>query len=165
MKEDEVYRATKVWFVERGFEILAGQPPRGTDRFPVVEIKASDTQERGSAGSYKPDLIVANSEVILVIECKPSYSRSDVEKLIEIKSDQRRQDALLDELGQRRLLERRGLSDSYPTIEVLRTALRYAVSYAGPVVAEGEVYSLVHSDEPLRDARLYLDAELVHSVA
>lgn len=39
MSEDEIYVYTKEWLIDKGYKILGGQPPNGSDDFPVVEIK------------------------------------------------------------------------------------------------------------------------------
>ena len=155
MREDEVYRASKKWFVDQEFQLLAGQPPRGTDRLPVVEIKAPNGKGKGSLGSFKPDLIVANSNVVLIVECKPRYDKGDVEKLLSIRDDLRRLDALVSELRQRRLFERRGLGEFYPSSESIRSSVRYAVSYEGTPEVGDEIYSLVFEEGSSMMGSLY----------
>ena len=87
MDEDIVYILSKKWFLEKNFIILGGQPPNGSDNIPVIEIKDSFVKEKGSKGSYKPDLVCANSKFIILIECKPVYSFSDKEKLLSIENN------------------------------------------------------------------------------
>jgi hypothetical protein len=110
LSEDEVYLGSKALLRQSGWELIAGQPPDGCDSLPVVEIKMPGRQGIGSGGAYKPDLIVSDGEKILLVECKPRHSPSDVEKLRSIVRDAGRISLLYKELAQRRLLERRGFS-------------------------------------------------------
>ena len=104
MSEDEIYVYTKEWLIKKGYEILGGQPPNGSDDFPVVEIKKERNQDKGSKGSFKPDLIAKNSQEILVIECKPKYDEDDEEKLNQVLASNKRQQLFIEELLQRKLI-------------------------------------------------------------
>ena len=91
MNETEVYMATKIALKQLGLKIIGGQPPNGTDSFPVIEIADGDILDKGSKGSFKPDLIAfhAMTQKIVVVECKPEFSMSDVDKLHQMKTVQR----------------------------------------------------------------------------
>jgi proline dehydrogenase len=104
MSEDEIYVYTKEWLKDKGYIILGGQPPNGSDDFPVVEIKKEKDQDKGSKGSFKPDLVAKNSQEILVIECKPKYDKDDEEKLKQVLINKKRQQLLIEELSQRKLI-------------------------------------------------------------
>ena len=104
MSEDEIYVYTKEWLIDKGYEILGGQPPNGSDDFPVVEIKKERNQDKGSKGSFKPDLIAKNSQEILVVECKPKYDRDDEQKLNQVLANKKRQQLFIEELLQRKLI-------------------------------------------------------------
>ena len=80
---------------------------------------------------------------------------------MKIRDDIRRQDALVAELEQRRLLERRGLRAAYPTADSIRAAFRYAIAYAGRPNPEHEVYSLVFNQANQSEAQIYLGLEPV----
>ena len=62
LNEEEVYNGSKQWLIDNGFAVLAGQPARGVDHLPVIEIKES-TGEKGSKFSYKPDLVAYKDDV------------------------------------------------------------------------------------------------------
>lgn len=162
MREDEVYSLTKKWFLANEFKLLAGQPPRGTDRIPVLEIKSSNNQAKGSKGSYKPDLLVANSEVVVLVECKPIFSKSDVIKLAEISENSRRQSMLFNEMFQRGLLIKHGLDHIVSSSAILSQKLRYCIAYSGEFVPLVTGYSLVVS-EKLSFGDLFLGDLGVHS--
>lgn len=131
MKEDEVYVGTKVWFRNAGFIAIAGQPPNGCDNIPVVEIKDFDNRAKGSKGSFKPDLIIANQDYFIVVECKPLDNADDERKLLEIDSSVNRLKQLYDELIQRKLFSRRGLDDSFNNFDKFAGKVRYCLAHAG----------------------------------
>jgi hypothetical protein len=146
VKEDEIYLLTKKWIIGFDFQILGGQPPNGTDRFPVIEIKSDDHEQKGSQRSFKPDLVVATESELIVVECKPRFSDSDVAKLREISESNLRINALIREIRQRRSLERRShglatLSDSQ-----LAKRTRFCVAYSGVYQPISDIYSLVFNE-------------------
>ena len=104
MSEDEIYIYTKEWLIAKGYDILGGQPPNGSDDIPVVEIKKEKNQNKGSKGSFKPDLVAKDSKEILVVECKPKYDKDDEEKLNQVLIKKKRQQLFVEELLQRRLI-------------------------------------------------------------
>lgn len=104
MSEDEIYIYTKEWLIAKGYDILGGQPPNGSDDIPVVEIKKEKNQNKGSKGSFKPDLVAKDSKEILVVECKPKYNKDDEEKLNQVLINKKRQQLFVEELLQRRLI-------------------------------------------------------------
>lgn len=143
MREDQIYSLTKIWLLEKGYSILGGQPPRGTDRFPVIEIKSDEHSDKGSRTSYKPDLVVATNTCLVVIECKPSFDFADVEKLRDIAAAQQRLTALVREIRQRRCLERRNHGLASLPDSTLETSVRCCISYSGDYRTLDGVYSIV----------------------
>lgn len=103
MREDEIYIATKEFLNNAGWEIVGGQPPRGTDRYPVIEIKSDTNSSRGSKGSFKPDLIARRDRYLLLCECKPYFDPSDVEKLHSVLESTTRVELLRTEMAQRNI--------------------------------------------------------------
>jgi hypothetical protein len=147
MREDAVYLAAKRWFQNRGFVVLAGQPPGGCDNIPVIEIKDDLAKEKGSRRSFKPDLIVANDSFFLVIECKPLDSKADELKLMEVDSSPARRRALYREVTQRGIFERRGLMNSYRSFEDFDSKVRYCLAHSGELrVMDRVLVLLVSSD-------------------
>jgi hypothetical protein len=137
MKEDAVYVATKSWFIQSGYKALAGQPPNGCDNIPTIEIKEPSNQGKGSKGSYKPDLVFANERFLILVECKPSHSDADLQKLVEIQTHAKRKQLLYNELVQRRIFSRVDLESCFSTFEDFEKKLRFCLSHAGtPVVSE-----------------------------
>lgn len=143
MREDEIYLLTKNWAIASKYQILGGQPPNGTDRFPVIEIKSEVNTAKGSHSSYKPDLVLATSSLIILVECKPQFDPKDVAKLKEISSSETRLFYLIKELRQRRSLERREHGLSKLSDKDLIKRIRYCVSYSGDYSPITDIYSLV----------------------
>ncbi len=107
MREDQVYVLAKRGLVLSGWTVLAGQPPRGTNHLPVVEIKDPLRSGKGSGGAYKPDLVAwFPPHHLLIVECKPQRDDSDAAKLRAILGDIDRQRELWEEIVQRGLLRR-----------------------------------------------------------
>lgn len=113
MREDQVYLTTKRTLLASGLHVVGGQPPRGSDNIPVIEIKGSDG--RGSQSSMKPDLVALGPDgEVLIVECKPKFSPDDERKLTSVLDSLKRLDSLRAELRQRRILP-----DSQAQIRVL----------------------------------------------
>lgn len=106
LSEEEVYNGTKRFLKKSGFTLLAGQPPRGVDHLPVVEIKSGTNITKGSKDAFKPDLVAFNDKSILIIECKPTFNLDDVNKLYEILDSELRLKAFYDALKERNLLKK-----------------------------------------------------------
>mgnify|MGYP001174585097 CR=1 FL=1 len=128
MREDEVYFYTKEWFKSKGFNIIAGQPPKGSDNIPVLEIKDSSYSDKGSKGSFKPDLITINSQNIVIIECKPKFDNNDKEKLESILFNEDRKLLLYEQLNQRNLLIKSSYDQYYPTFKKFNNKIKFCLS-------------------------------------
>jgi hypothetical protein len=131
MREDEIYVATKIWFRKFGYVSIAGQPPSGCDNIPTVEIKDPQKTDKGSKGSFKPDLVVANSNHLVIVECKPGYNSHDEMKLLEIDANQKRLLQFYDEIDQRGILLRRKLLADYSNFEIFSKKVRYCLAHSG----------------------------------
>lgn len=158
MREDEIYLLTKQWVATQELHVLGGQPPNGTDRFPVIEIKSDEHSEKGSRTSYKPDLIVATTDHLLIIECKPRFNFDDVTKLNEIAGSPTRLNAFIGELRQRRSLERRDHSLSLLSDRELVIRIRFCVAYSGEHNPVPNMYSLVFSPDGSTQSLYFGDA-------
>lgn len=162
VREDEIYILTKNWFVRREFKVLGGQPPRGTDRHPVIEIKSRTHNEKGSRSSFKPDLVVAAPRNLLLVECKPEFNGDDVDKLLEISQSAPRRQSLVEEIRQRRSLERHNHSLAQLSNELISRRIRCCISYSGTHHPVEIIYSLVFENRD-SDGQLFLGDSLVTS--
>lgn len=146
MNEQEVYRAAKKWFKENGFLILGGQPPRGTDHHPVIEIKDEIGNKKGSHNAFKPDLLVSNDTFFGIVEIKPNYSQQDHDKLELILNSNLRLANLFEELLSRSLLKRNGLENAYPNINTFISKTAAVLAYSGLPERDEICYQLVFND-------------------
>lgn len=161
MREDEVYFHTKEFLRNSGLTVIAGQPPRGTDRVPVIEIKSPENDRKGSDGSFKPDLVAANEQVILVVECKPRYSSSDVQKLQELRASADRRRKLVEEILQRGLLHRHGLIARSTGSRDVDARLEFAVAYHGKPVRLDDLFLICIGPSGVGSA--HLEGRLLHN--
>jgi len=150
MREDEVYVGTKIWFKANGFIPLAGQPPNGCDNIPTIEIKEINNLDKGSKGSFKPDLVFGNHDYIVLVECKPLDDKQDEKKLLEVLKNKDRQQLLYEEILQRGIFDRRGLKEHFSSFEKFSPKLRACLSHGGEARLMEKVMtlSLVSMDGP-----------------
>lgn len=106
LSEEEVYNGTKRFLLKNNFVLLAGQPPRGVDHLPVVEIKSGVNQEKGSKDAFKPDLVAFKDNLFFIIECKPRFNNGDYQKLNKILNCNSRLYAFFNELVQRKIIQK-----------------------------------------------------------
>jgi len=93
--EYNVTYAVKEWLIERGWTVVAFNPPGAQGTFTIPN-PAKDPQYRGQTGSKSPDIIaVKDSNLLKLIECKPSYNEADVDKLVNLAENKERLDLLL----------------------------------------------------------------------
>ena len=131
MNEEEVYLGTKNWFKKNGFIPIAGQPPNGSDSIPKIEIKNSFYKQKGSKGSFTPDLLCISKSYFFIIECKPKHSEKDKEKLIEIINSSSRRKELYKDLLDRKIFQKRNLFENYLSLEQFNKKIRYVLSHNG----------------------------------
>lgn len=136
LREDEVYVGAKALLGRLRWTVIAGQPPAGCDHLPVVEVKAPTRAALGSLGAFKPDLIAVRDECLLLVECKPAHDEGDAVKLRAVIGSDDRRATLFSEIHQRRLLAKRGFSES--TVFTLLGAL----AHSGPVQPQHDLVVL-----------------------
>ena len=123
--ETFLYMKLKAHLSRGPWELLGGQPPSGTDHMPVLEIKAEFGGNRGSSDSFKPDLVAAVGLTVMVIEIKPTYDSTDVDKLWRFLNSTTRR------INFARELQQRGV-ELKPSLSWGQVTFRGAVAYAGP---------------------------------
>ena len=131
MNEEEVYLGTKNWFKKNGFIPIAGQPPNGSDSIPKIEIKNGFHKEKGSRGSFTPDLLCISKSYFFIIECKPKHSGKDKEKLIEIINSSNRRKLLYKDLLERKIFQKRNLVENFLSLDQFNKKIRYVLSHNG----------------------------------
>jgi len=148
MKEDEIYIYTKEWLIYNEYEIIAGQPPNGSDNIPVIEIKDNKYSSKGSKGSYKPDLIGMNGNNILVIECKPKYDQDDEKKLLSIMFDNSRIELLFKELHQRNIFSNSKYCKQFSNLNYFKKVIKFCLSNSSSNIKMREIYNLKVTNKP-----------------
>ena len=140
LTEEEVYSGTKKLLKSKGFILLGGQPPRGVNHIPVIEIKSGFNLEKGSRGSYKPDLVAFDNNFFYVIECKPNYCKEDIVKLNQVLSSEERLKSLYVELVQRNLIKKINWEGNF---EIFKKSIRIAHAYSDKLVSEKGICHIV----------------------
>lgn len=143
MNEEQIYIFSKIWFKKNDFIVLGGQPPSGSDSIPVIEIKNINNLQKGSKGSYKPDLVLQNKNNIIIVECKPFFSKSDNEKLNNIIFDDSRKELFFIELKQKKLFKFGLENDLNKFIQ----SLRYCQSFFGDYIEQEKIALLKILDD------------------
>ena len=127
LQEEEVYLGSKNYLIKCGFDVLAGQPPRGVDHLPVIEIK-DDFADKGSKFSYKPDLVAHKNGVFIIIECKPSFNLGDYIKLKSVLNSPVRMQNFYNELKQYHLFEKVRYNEPF---DEFAKHLKISLAYSG----------------------------------
>jgi len=128
LNEEEVYNSTKKILKKNDFIILGGQPPRGVDHLPVIEIKSGLNHGKGSKDSFKPDLVAFKDNIFYIIECKPVFNFGDHRKLCKILNSEKRILFFYLELNQRSILKKVSYSNSF---EFFKHSIRGCLAYSG----------------------------------
>jgi hypothetical protein len=98
--EEFIFQTIRAALERQGWRMLAGQAARGSTDLPVVQARVGSM--RGSKGALKPDLVACRGDYLLVLELKPCFSNSDVEKCRELASSEPLIASLLGDLASRR---------------------------------------------------------------
>jgi hypothetical protein len=141
LSEEEVYNGAKRWLRKNGFKILAGQPARGVDHLPVIEIK-QPTGDKGSHYSFKPDLVAYKEGTFYIIECKPEFNYDDYLKIVSILSSDLRINNFYNELKQYKLLERINYTKG---ISEFKEAIKGLLAFSGNFGPEIDMNKLIVS--------------------
>ncbi|GEM_PF-4994087 len=116
MSEGKIYYFLKNFFLNKGWELLSGEPPDGSNNVRRVEIRNKNRMGIGSKGSYKIDLIFLHKDTLFLIELKPQYNQGDINKLNEVTT--KRLNDLFDALEERCKLNRENIKQIIKCIGV-----------------------------------------------
>lgn len=88
MREDFIHYWIRKYFVLKGWRLLAGQYPNGSDDLPPLNVvdpemarDQSPDPRRHSEHKKVPDLVVEKERRVIILEVKPGYDQADVAKL------------------------------------------------------------------------------------
>ena len=142
LTEEEVYNGSKRWLRNNGYQVIAGQPARGVDHLPVIEIKLP-SGDKGSRDAYKPDLVAYKNGIFFIIECKPVYDDGDRRKILDTLGSKERLKSFYNELDQYHLLTRVGYSDGF---ERFSGSVRGFLAFSGNKGPACELKKLIVQD-------------------
>lgn len=94
MREGDLHVAMRNIFKARGWTLIAGEFPGGSDHelYPLNVIDPSVAKDnspdprRHSLGELIPDLVAMKNDVLLIGECKVAYDSDDSKKLLTLLS-------------------------------------------------------------------------------
>lgn len=111
LSESEIYVYSKRFLRDRGWKLVGGEPPGGSDGLPRVEAKHPDKDEKGSRGSKKVDILAYKGGKLLLLELKSRFDDGDVVKLDELAGELWWRRALHDACLERNAFQRAGVVD------------------------------------------------------
>lgn len=95
IREYNITYISKEFLVRHGWKIIAYNPPGSQGTFTIPNPD-KDGGYKGQTGSLSPDIIafklMNNVNILLVVEAKPTYSASDVKKMISMFENKDRRD-------------------------------------------------------------------------
>lgn len=97
MREGQIHRAMRRILRHKGWQLIAGEYPGGTDHElaplnvtdPRVARDFSPAPRQHSLGELIPDLVALSGRLLLIGEAKPRYDASDEQKLRYLIEDRR----------------------------------------------------------------------------
>ena len=110
VSETEIYLKLKKELPKKGWILIGGEPPDGTNSMPRIELKDYSNISKGSKGSKKIDLVFFKGGFFLLLELKEEYDYSDVKKLNEIVQDEKWRKAFITALKEKKALELKNIS-------------------------------------------------------
>ena len=130
VSETEIYLKLKKELPERGWILIGGEPPDGTNSMPRIELKDYSNLSKGSKGSKKIDLVFFKNGFFLLLELKEKYDYSDVKKLNEIVQKEKWRKAFMIALKEKRALELKNISISQQNYIQSNDLLIKAIAYS-----------------------------------
>jgi len=86
IKEYAITYAVKDYLLSLNWDVIAYNPPGSQGTFTIPN-PSKDGSYRGQTGSESPDVIAVKKNVVLVVECKPSFDLDDAQKLKRLSDD------------------------------------------------------------------------------
>ena len=105
IREDEIYVRIKQFLTSKGWIVIGGEPPNGTNNIPRIELKDMETKEKGSKGSKKIDLVFFKDGYFLLNELKSIFNQKDVNKLNEITQNEKWRKSFINALYEKKIFK------------------------------------------------------------
>ena len=130
LSETQIYLKLKDYLPKRGWILIGGEPPDGTNSMPRIEIKDDNNLTKGSKGSKKVDLLFFKEGYLLLLELKDKYNFSDVKKLNEIIETERWRKAFMIALKEKHALELKNITVNEQDYISSKDKLIRAIAYS-----------------------------------
>ena len=115
---------------KKGWILIGGEPPNGTNSMPRIELKEEMHTAKGSKGSKKIDLLFFKEGYFLLLELKERYNISDVKKLNEVADNEKWRRAFILALKEKRALEMKNISINAREYILSNKKLIKAIAYS-----------------------------------
>ena len=99
VKEYAITYGVKGLLLSKKWDVIAYNPPGSQGTFTIPN-PSKDGRYRGQTGSESPDVVAIKRDVVLIVECKPSFDLDDADKLQKLSKDSKKM-AILTTLIQR----------------------------------------------------------------
>ncbi len=93
VKEYAITYGVKNFLLSKNWDVIAYNPPGSQGTFTIPN-PSKDGGYRGQTGSESPDVLAIKSNVVLVVECKPSFNLDDAEKMQRLSKDSKKMEIL-----------------------------------------------------------------------
>jgi hypothetical protein len=93
VKEYSITYGVKNFLLSKNWDVIAYNPPGSQGTFTIPN-PSKDGGYRGQTGSESPDVLAIKSNVVLVVECKPSFNQDDAEKMKRLSKNSKKMEIL-----------------------------------------------------------------------
>lgn len=93
VREYAITYGVKDLLLSKNWDVIAYNPPGSQGTFTIPN-PSKDGGYRGQTGSESPDVIAIKKNVVLIIECKPSFNLEDANKMKRLSEDAKKMDIL-----------------------------------------------------------------------
>lgn len=146
VSETQIYLNLRKYLPERGWVLVGGDPPDGTNSIPRIELKEETHTAKGSKGSKKIDLLFFKQGYFLLLELKGKYNISDVKKLNEIVDTEKWRKAFILALKEKRALELKNIKINEQEYILSGKKLIRAIAYSEGKSNHAEFVTFVIND-------------------
>lgn len=93
VREYAITYGVKNLLLAKKWDVIAYNPPGSQGTFTIPN-PSKDGGYRGQTGSESPDVIAIKKDVVLIVECKPSFDLDDANKMKRLSEDSEKMEIL-----------------------------------------------------------------------
>jgi len=93
VREYAITYGVKNLLLSKKWDVIAYNPPGSQGTFTIPNPR-KDGGYRGQTGSESPDVIAIKNDVVLIVECKPSFDLDDANKMKRLSEDSEKMEIL-----------------------------------------------------------------------